>query len=263
MHIRISVLIVSCFFCNILLSQNQDNFQRLTSNFKHNVKNIDDFIDRFNNIKKISLRDSFNNTTHSSILVSLFDLQDQNLIQNKDSKEFVKFISSKKIYKLNYYDSLWYAIARCQYDYKGNDVIIDIYLKIEMDTNGGVKWVILDFKSDFLKCQFNNQNEYINPVDNDLNFVKLGNLLSKGIISKNLIIKDAKYNNYNLYSYLISEKQLKFKYVISTSYLFMQIPEWAFVLSSKDRNDKNSGLLITYVKKISNEEKNNFSNIFF
>jgi hypothetical protein len=263
MQIKVYVCFLIFLSFNSLFAQNEEDKSRLSDNFKHNVKNIDDFIDRFNNVKKISLRDSLNDTTHSSILVSLFDLQDQNLIQNKDSKDFVKFISSKKIYKLNYYDSLWYAIARCQYEYKGNDVIIDIYLKIEMDTNGGVKWVIQDFKSDFLKSQFNNQNEYINPVDNDLNFVKLGNLLSKGMISKNLIIKDAKYNNYNLYSYLISEKQLKFKYVMSTSYLFMQIPEWVFVLSYKERNDKNSGLLITYVKKMSNEEKNNFFNILF
>ena len=263
MHIRKSLFIVCYLFYNILLSQNKDDIQRMSNNFKHNVKNIDDFIDRFNNIKKISLRDSFNDTTHSSILVSLFDLQDQNLIQNKDSKDFVKFISSKKLYKLNYYDSLWYAIARCQYEYKGNDIIIDIYLKIEIDTNGGVKWVIQDFKSDFLKSPFKNDNEYVNPVDNDLNFVKLGNLLSKGVISRSLIVKNNKYNNINLYSYLIQEKLLKFKYVLSTSYLIMQIPEWAFVLSYRERNEKNSGLLITHVKKMSNEEKNNFFNIFF
>jgi hypothetical protein len=263
MQIKVHVYFLVFLSFNSFFAQNEEEKLRLSNNFKHNVKNIDDFIDRFNNVKKISLRDSFNDTTHSSILVSLFDLQDQNLIQNKDSKDFVKFISSKKVYKLNYYDSLWYAIARCQYEYKGKDVVIDIYLKIEMDANGGVKWVIQDFKSDFLKSPFKNDSDYINPVDNDLNFVKLGSLLSKGAISRSLIVKDAKYNNYNLYSYLVSEKLLKFKHVINTSYWFMQIPEWGFVLSYKERNDKNSGLLITYVKKMSNEEKHNFFNILF
>ncbi len=177
------------FICqHRLFSQVYSNNDRANDkHFIYEVKEIDEFFERFNDAPNSFLRGVYKarhikfNIDRQRLIRSLFNDENKSL----DSVMINQFISEvtrkKKPIYLDFYGGNWYAELSCKFKYNSSTIIIPIIMKIEMNQNKGSKWMIVAVGSSTLKskidvtemAQSKTKTNIISPTSHGTNFVSL------------------------------------------------------------------------------------------
>ena len=174
----------------------------------------------------------------------------------RDISTFIKQVCKSK-QKLSVDDSLFFAEAKFTVKYLGKDKKIGLILKKENTGNFIYRWSIAGVnglvENKMLDTTGNNG---IRPVDHEMNFVQLRGILNN--VSNNL----ANYRSYDVnidpLSYffaLVKSKQIVVSQCDAVVYHCFCVKDFYFRIEKYNRNDYNSGWLISDFKKITEKEK--------
>ncbi len=230
-------------------------------------KQVGQFVRRFNmeedQYGKFLLKEDeryHNNDLRQKLLPSMFDIYNPRTA-GKLKQFFVDDVTSKdsSIF-LNFLDKNWYAEVSATFTANGDDVHIILYLTLE-EENLGSKWILSNvwysyFPSLFPTIDSAEQAKYfLHPMSHELDFMNLHKALERP--DRIQVYASQKYRPdfLTLFFYQMKTGKLKFKQIDSVKFHFFQIRNWYFELSYFNRNETNSGWLISNLKYINNEEK--------
>jgi hypothetical protein len=274
-HILKFLIFISFSVCHHrLFSQvisNNDNAKE--KHFVYEVKEIDEFFERFNDEKGSFIRGVYK-AHHVK-----FDIPRQRLIRSlfnyenmlKDSDMINKFVSditkkNKPIY-LDYYGDDWYAELTCKFKYNDASIVIPVIMKIEMTQNKGSKWMIVAVGSSALKskivvtemAQSKVKSNIISPTSNGTNFVSLKRAFDdKENLSDYFESAYFKMSNVLEFYNAILNRDIEFLDVIKLKYHFLLAGGWIFTVEDFIREELNSGWLINHMEKVSSEEMDDY-----
>lgn len=209
------------------------------------VKQLNEFIDRFNNNvsnSKLGLS-KLNRSQNIRLLIDDSFYQNDSVISNN-------FIGSviKDEFILAYNENNWYAQVECKVKYNGHNELVTLIMQIENDKDKKAKWVIKNVHIPFIKLASLNSSEYfINPVNNETNFSDLSQYLKPENVK---YIADSSFtaDNMTLFMFLIQSRLIKFTQVDSIIYN-VYTPSYKFVINNYNRSGNTSGWLISNIKK--------------
>jgi len=179
-------------------------------------------------------------------------------IMPEDLKQkFVNEVVMSKNNFLSFYDENWYAEVSNKFIYKGKEVDIILFLKIEKE-NGGYKWVISNLYFDKFNTFFIEKTDtltkFIQPMSHELDFMNLRRVFedSKNIeyYYDNEYVPDYK----TLFLYEIKNKNLTFSEVAGVKFHFFSIPGYYFEIQNFNREGYNSGWLISNLLEIKEKD---------
>ena len=230
-------------------------------------KQVGQFVKRFNMEedqygKVLSANDKryHNNDLRQSLLPGMFDKYNPRTsgklkqffmddVTNKDSSIF-----------LNFNDKNWYAEVSTTYMADGAEVNIILYLTLEKE-NLGSKWIISNvwysyFPSIFPTIDSAEQAKYfLHPMSHELDFMNLHKALDNPDHIQSYASQQYRPDFLTLFFYQTKTGRLKFKQINDVKFHFFQIPDWYFELSYFNRNDTNSGWLISNLIYVNEKEK--------
>jgi hypothetical protein len=223
------------------------------------TKQFNEFLDRFNYKTTFTgepIDSAFRSKISRNNMVSaLFDLKDKRT--DPASKEYSKnYIDLKnrfigevigKNLQVARYSGKIIAEAMSQVVYKGAPKKISVFLAQEVINESRIKWVLLDVKGEifsFLKSD-TSFIRFIPPSSNETDFMNLKRALEDIHFLQYYAGKDYEQDNLTLFFYLVNTGVLKFDYVEEVIYHITDLPGWCMKIREFNRNDLNSGWLIS------------------
>lgn len=251
-------------------------------NFEWQVKQIDEFIDRFNNADYTPIRQflkeqyDIETIDRLKLLKTLFNLE-----KAWNREQVVQFLldvsrsgnsrsgktSSKEPPYLDFYDQNWYAALECQGLYRGKPQNFTLILSIQAnEETGASKWVINSISADFLPDKdtadlaftLNGKSlgsHTLNPASFGTDFMALVEALADTANYKNYISHEKANHTLLTFFDLLYQQQLVFQQVNHITYHFLQVPGWVFQVENFPRQTNNSGWLINQLLPMSDAEK--------
>jgi hypothetical protein len=234
--------------------------------FIYEVKEIDEFFERFNDAPNSFLRGVYKarhikfNIDRQRLIRSLFNDESTSL----DSVMMNQFISEvtkkKKPIYLDFYGGNWYAELSCKFKYNASSIIIPIIMKIEMNRNKGSKWMIVAVGSSALKskidltemAQSKTKTNIISPTSHGTNFVSLKRAFEdrENLSGYFETIYYKRSHMLELYNAILN-RDIEFLDVIKIKYHFLLANKWIFIVEDFPREALNSGWLINHMQRVS------------
>ncbi len=223
--------------------------------FTFKVKQVDEFIKRFNNDPK-TLANQYKIETgghplsRKENILSLFD-------HNKDWNETLiktflkKTLSNKAATFVDFFDKDWYAKVNCTFSYKNKDQFVNLILQNQLQSNGGSKWVIVSIIENlaFPKCEDipESHDPYtsLNPMSHATDFVALHKAFKDKQNLGNYFDEWNQQDEFIGFKHAILNETITFVQTNTITYHFLQLEDWVFTLNYYPRNSRNSGWLIS------------------
>ncbi|MEM9673041.1 MAG: hypothetical protein ACFB15_06595 [Cyclobacteriaceae bacterium] len=232
-------------------------------NFAFQVKLVDEFIERFNNtdstlIKKY-LKEEYNlEVDRHDLIVSLFNFTDKNWDKALIANFLNDVLQTSQPPYLSFYDQNWYAKVVCLADYKAKPVSFELILSIEYDQESStVNWAIRSLNSEDLGlCGNFDFSKLLPPNAHGNHFLELRRVFATP--EKYYDSAQGADNLMNRLLRLSQQKELVFQGVKDVSYHFLQIDEWIFEVEEFERNEENSGWLISELIKAEASQKEEY-----
>ena len=243
--------------------------------FIYEVKQIDEFFERFNDAPNSFLRTVYRsrhikfNISRQRLIRSLFNDENKSL----DSVMIGQFITDvtrkKKPVYLNFYGGNWYAELRCKFRYNGSTIVIPLIMKIETAPNKGSKWMIVAVGPSSLKsragvtelAQSKVKNKIISPTSQGTNFVSLKRAFDdKENLSGYFETSYFKRSHMPEFYNAVLNREIEFQDVVKIKYHFLLADKWIFTVENFNRESLNSGWLINDMHKVSSLEVENYRN---
>ena len=254
---KIYYLLTATFLLHAFNTQAQIVFlDNEFENFYYNVKQIDEFILRFN-LKELLIQPDQSASYERDNRILLFDKN-----YYLDNSEYLNdFLSSieKEHTVLSFYDSTWYAIADCNVTFQGKKDKITLILRTEQVKDDIYKWSIMDAKGDMLELTPRTQSDQLRlfPTDNEVNFIALRSVTTSNAPNITLYSENKHINDrLSVFNCLVYNKLLKINNVQTLSYCFTQVKGYKFFVKNFSRDEKNAGWLIFDVQKEVENEQN-------
>jgi hypothetical protein len=243
--------------------------------FIYEVKEIDEFFERFNDDPRSFIRGVYKdhhtkfNIDRKRLIRSLFNqgnMSRDSVIMNKFISEVTK--KKKPIY-LDFYGNNWYAELTCKFKYNSSSIVIPIIMKIEMTQNKGSKWMIVAVGSSSLKskivvtemAQSKIKTKIISPTSHGTNFVSLKRAFEdKENLSSYFETFYFKSSHMLEFYNAILNREIEFIDVIKVKYHFLLAGKWIFTVENFTREELNSGWLINHIEKVSSFGMENYRN---
>ncbi len=241
-------------------------------NFEWQVKQIDEFIDRFNNTDYTPIRQFLKEQYHlsevkrSDLVKTLF-----NMTKTWDRQQVMQFLQdvtkTKNPPYLDFYDQDWYAALHCSGSLQGQPVQFVLVLSIWVNQRSQTsKWIINSISANFLPAQdsfalsLSLQKDVpnartLNPASFGTNFMALAEALADTANFQNYIDYPKTDDSLLVFLDLLYRQQLVFQQVNQITYHFLQVPGWAFQVEDFTRQTHNSGWLINQLVQLTEEEK--------
>ncbi len=238
----------------------------VTANFAYQVKQIDEFIERFNNKDKTLIKqyikklDTTARFKRENLIKSLFNASDTSWRK----EEILQFISqvndtTKPAY-LSFFDDHWYAEVNCAAAYKGKPTIITLILKIQREQNGMSKWVAVSAIADFLRLPVRKDTTTgLNPLSHATDFMNIDLLATDKKNIRNYLPNHYRDDVLSVFLYESQHNQLLIKQVNKITYHFMQIDGWIFTVNRFSRQTRNSGWLVSRLIPVTAEVKQKYA----
>jgi hypothetical protein len=237
--------------------------------FIYEVKQIDEFFERFNNDSSSFIRGVYKsyhvkyNIPRSRLIKSLFNYETKSW-DTMAINSFVTYVTDNKSpYFLNFYGDNWYAELECKFQYQGSAVTIPLVLKIVTGKNRGAKWVIVAVGPNPVKStitvtkmpESKNLATCISPSSHAASFLTLKKAFADKDNLPNCFESTFfdKPNALEFYNAILND-QIDFLYVKVIKYHFLQTGKWIFRVEYFPREALNSGWLISYMKRVSPPE---------
>lgn len=246
-------------------------------NFAFKVKQIDEFIERFNNAQSTLIKDyvrehySVDSLSRAALIISLFNQEDTTWDEAK-VRAFVDDVTQETSRRetsrretspenssslLDFYDGGWYAELDCLGQYRGKTEHFTLVLSLEVLPQGrGSKWVINGVEADFLGLGYDtDRSRTLNPASHDTDFMNLIVALQDTVNFRNYLSARAQPSQLLLFLDELCEGHLVFKNVQEITYHFLQIDNWIFKVRDFNRNNANSGWLISELMQVTDAQK--------
>jgi hypothetical protein len=249
---------------NLIVSQNLNINNKNQENILiARIKQLDDFINRFNMMSDFSGNpaDSLfkSKVTRLKMISSLFDLKDPRILDLKkvSSREYLKikelFINEviEKNILLSKISPGIIAEARSKFTYNKKQLIVSLFLNQESLKAGELKWVLIYAKSNELNKLFTDtiSDRFIPPNSNEVDFIDLRNAFKDADHIQDYTSNIFEPDLLSVIIFCLKEQIIKFEYVEEVIYHIIDIPGWYIKIEDFNRNELNSGWLITDVKK--------------
>jgi hypothetical protein len=232
--------------------------------FKFRVKQLTEFVDLFNNMVDFTSRgispEESKNLTRMSVMASIFDNSDPRLDRESTeydaaytqlAKEFIIQVCTDSLFLTKSSEEI-YAIANSSGTYKNKPVKFDIVLQQELVGKNMLKWSISNVEADFINflLQDTVYLRFLPPSSDELDFKELVRALNDHDYLDQYAGRDFSYNPLSVFFYLLKTGDVKIESVLEVRYKLYEIPGWQIELSDFNRNSKNSGWLISDLKRI-------------
>lgn len=227
--------------------------------FLARTKQFNEFLDRFN-YKTTFTGEPIDSTfstkiPRSNMVNALFDLKDKrtdpaskdfsgNYIDLKN--RFVGEVVTKNL-QITRYSGKIIAEARSRVVYKGANQNISLFLSQEPVGESRIKWVILDVKGEifnFLKTD-TTYIRFIPPSSNETDFMNLKRALEDISYLQYYAGREYEPDQLTLFFFMVNTGVLKFEYVEEVIYHITDLPGWCLKIREFNRNELNSGWLIS------------------
>jgi len=252
-----------------------DNARAKEKHFFYEVKEIDEFFERFNDEPGSFIRTVYKarhvkfRISRKRLIRSLFDYENM----SRDSvmmKRFVSDVTSKNnpIY-LDFYGNDWYAEINCKFRYRSSSIIIPVILKIKVTENSGSKWMIVAVGRSRLKSniavsemtQSKIKTKCLSPTSHATNFVSLKRAFEdKENLSNYFENSYFKRSNMSALYAAVLNHEIEFLHVTKIKYHFLLADKWIFTVEDFTREALYSGWLINHMQKVSASETENYRN---
>lgn len=266
---RILVVIIFLVFPWSLFSQNNSigEFTRDESVFYAQTKQVDQFFHRFNAEEDAMGKRFYDHDSSYRDLKSrkkylniLFD-NSNGQIAAKDRSDFIDQVTSKKnpVF-LDFHGNSWFAEVEASFYYKKEKVNMILYLKLEHQ-NLGYKWVFSNIYFTGFNSLFSHVGDTTNlklilhPMSHEIDFMNIHKVFEDPSNLDYYLERDYKPDQLALFVDEIKNGSLKFDAVRNVKFHFFQIPGWYFEVSYFNRNESNSGWLISNLIKINPRDK--------
>jgi hypothetical protein len=237
-------------FSGISYSQ---NLERPTFNdpvWNVKVKQLDDFLDRFNNQTKYFQNNStvtheLSEEMHLGLLWSLVNIQDTLLINDFIST----VVKDKGKNVLSFYEGSWFSEIEIEIRYFEQIQKISLIMKMEKSVTGGHKWVLASVKEpdkNWLNLN-DNPEKFINPTNHNLRFSRLQRHIDGSDDILGLLPNDWEIDYMSIFLYLVSRGDIELLRVNKIKYHFLQIENFIFTVEYFDRPTLKSGWLISEI----------------
>jgi len=243
--------------------------------FAFQVKIVDEFIERFNDIAG-NLADTYIQDNRIGIpydrknnIKSIFNQSlpwDTSIVSS-----FINSVANdKKPILIDFYDQNWFAKVNCRFLYKGRVQNVDIVLDNQVfdETTKVSKWVIIGVSGLFLgeiqDCEENivpasrDRLKSLNPMSHGTDFMGLRKAFADKENLRNYFCQKCNSETVNAMANEIYKGNLVFEQVNVISYHFLQIPGWIFTVNEYLRNSVNSGWLIDKLISVDGEGKKKY-----
>jgi len=255
-----------------VISNNADSKEK---HFIYEVKEIDEFFERFNDDPNSFLRSVYKdrhikfNIKRQRLIRSLFNYENSSW----DSVMVNAFISEvtnrKKPVYINFYGNNWYAELACRFKYNTSVMVIPVIMQIEMTQNKGSKWMIAAVGASTLKpktvvtgmAPSKIKTKFISPTSHGTNFVSLKRAFED---RENLsgYFESFNYKSSNMLEFYnaVLKREIEFMDVVKIKYHFLLADQWIFTVENFPREALNSGWLISDLQRVSLSEMENYRN---
>lgn len=151
---------------------------------------------------------------------------------------------------LQFLDTNWYAEVSTEFIYQGHPVNIVLFLTLEKE-NLGSKWVLSNAYFNKLSTLFPftdsllQQQLFLHPQSHELDFMNLHKALEDPGHIEYYASQNYHPDYLTLFFYLMKTDQIKYTAIHTVKFHFLQIDHWYFELSYFNRDNTNSGWLIS------------------
>ena len=263
----ITTLVIASSFTTNAQSGSYNGFSNDETVLYTMNKQVGQFVKRFNMEedqfgKDLSRTDEryHNNKLRKGLLPGMFDKYNPRTAGTLKTYFVDDVTSNENPVFLNFLDKNWYAEVSATFTANGDDVNIILYLTLE-EENLGSKWIISNVWYSYFPRLFPipdsaDQTKYfLHPMSHELDFMNLHKALERPERIQYYASSDYRPDFLTLFFYQTKIGQLKFKQINDVKFHFFQIPNWYFELSYFNRNDTNSGWLISNLKYINDDKK--------
>ena len=272
---RIITLLLLVSF--IAMAQAQINTHP-SRNFVFKVKLIEEFLERFNLEEDAFLFEEMKGgafeTTHQKILLSLLNHQ-----QDWDTTNVSRFINevanSGQDARLSFFDEEWFAEVNAKFLLQGDPIEVNLVLKYESNHEGRTQWSLIGVNSPAIfkekpkdisdSTETTNSIDinkiiqldggFIRPASHSINFIDFFRVFKPGNNWDNITPTEILIDRLSYFFALIDFEVLQFIQNNNIAFHFLQIDNWIFQVEYFNRDDANSGWLISNLISASNEEK--------
>jgi hypothetical protein len=230
-------------------------------------KQVGQFVKRFNMEedqygKSLSKTDKryHNNKMRSELLPGMFDKYNPRTSGTLKTYFIDDVTNDKNPVFINFLDKNWFAEVSATFTSHGEDVNIILYLTLE-EENLGSKWIISNVWYSYFPRLFptpdsaDHAKYFLHPLSHEVDFMNLHKALERPERIQYYASDNYRPDFLTLFFYQTKTGELKFKQINDVKFHFFQIPHWYFELSYFNRNDTNSGWLISNLKYVNDKEK--------
>lgn len=267
---KLLVITIVLIFIHNASAQISIHDSMLDTLFAYSVKSCDEFLSRFNGAETapgISMDETEYRERNILALfekLRLIEHQNKYTVDNqlfRDITSFIKYVCSKNI-QIKLTDNDFFAAAYMKAKFQGKEKNICIILKYENTENNIFRWAIAGASGLIENKMIDTaQNGSIRPVDHEVNFMQLKNVLNMpdGKVL-NFRSNDTEIDQLSYLSALINTKQIIFSQCDSVVFHCLNVKGFMFKVSKFNRKDFNTGWLISDFQKISEGDKNKYIN---
>jgi hypothetical protein len=221
------------------------------------VKQLDDFVDRFNNELNyinggVVVKNKLSEESRKNVILSLFNSSKSFDLEMKE--RFASLVLDNDYYiKLGQTDMNCILTAKSVY--KNENLVVDFSLQIERLSDGSMKWVIYDAKPSkhpWKKIEFN-PNKFINPSNHNLRFSSLGKFINEGNDIKGIFSDEFVVDEFSILVHEIIQGNLIIGGVKNLKYNFNILDQYNISIDYIDSSGKNSGWLISELTPFQNQ----------
>ena len=270
MRCLLSIYIIYGLFVTEASAQLVYDWENRAENWEYRVKNIEFFIDRFNNQPEGSGSTRAANPKDTAACLAfmkerdykLFSLFDLAKIDRKDAavkqkiNTFFRDINSPYQPKfIRFEDMYWYAELNMNVQAGGQSKKLSCIMQVARMGQGVQAWVIKSFHSSDLEVgeRFRGNTLYFPPSANGTDFMGVRLALNDPSWTNEKITKLVGAESKMLS--MLSEGKFKIESIGKITYHFLQLDGWIMTVNYVNRESKNSGWLLATLQEANNQQK--------
>ncbi len=270
-------LFLFIFCCRLSASgQSFSNDTSGTTLFMYEVKQIDEFIERFNDEKNSFIRQEYRKKkkeaaiSRNQLVLRLFNTERTDWDYDLIKSFLYQVLDPKKPQYLNFLDSNWYAEANCVFKAKDSVYFIPLTLQIKNTNPKGARWMIAgaadhaaieNMPSVAVPDKGKDDFHFIASSSHANNFIGLHRALEdKDNLNDFLDPHFANTVYGRKFLQAVYHDKLQLLYVKSVKFHFCQVDNWVFTVERFKRQTMNQGWLINELKKLTRSEKEFYKN---
>lgn len=231
-------------------------------NFALEVKQIDEFIERFNFQENTMLLQYVEenypgqNLDRESLIRSLFN-ESNPKAQQKVIDEFVAQITNPlRPVVIDFMENDWYAAVKCMVKYRGKVETPTLILQIQQGPDLSAKWIVRSIRADFLRFpEKSNPEHFLNPISHSTDFMGLRKAMNNLEHLPDYTFQDYEPDLLSVFLFEIMKGNLQFVQTNEITYHFLQVDGWIFQVNRHLRNTRNSGWLIDHLSRANESTK--------